>query len=243
MRRVPRPTSTTANTTGGRPRRRRLTAGVAGAAALLAVGTGGCTGDDPDPPPPVASGVGVRTSGCGLADRIGSGVVVAPRTVVTVAHTVAGASEVTVVDRFGTGHAATPIAFDPNRDLAVLRADGLAAPSLGVASGRPGPATVMSWGPDAGVVVGDAEITRLLAITIEDIYVSDIVERSGLEVRADIEIGDSGGPVLDPSGNVVGIVYARSRARPGVGFAVDRTEIDAVLAAATEERADVGPCP
>jgi hypothetical protein len=68
-------------------------------------------------------------------------------------------------------------------------------------------------------------ITRRLNITIEDIYVEDEVRRSGLELAGDISVGDSGGAIVDSSGDVVGIIYARSRMRPQTAFATDDDEL------------------
>jgi hypothetical protein len=45
--------------------------------------------------------------------------------------------------------------------------------------------------------------------------------RPVLELRADVRVGDSGAPVLSATGRPVGIVFARSRARDGVAWAVD----------------------
>ena len=84
-------------------------------------------------------------------------------------------------------------------------------------------------------------VTRLLRVTIEDIYVEEIVERRAFEFDGAITAGDSGAPVFDDSGAVLGIVYARSRER-GVGFAVSTTEIRPVLAAVSDSPVDTGRC-
>lgn len=177
------------------------------------------------------SGVGVRADGCSLASTIGSGAIVEQAgRVVTVAHTIAGATTVVVVDAAGRAHEARVIAFDKDRDLAVLRSNTLAGPALPLGVPRTGAASLLTWRPDDGVVRRSAEITRLLAVTIEDIYTEGRAERNGLEVDGAVTLGDSGGPVLDRDGFVVGVVYATSRARPGIAFATDSNEIAAVLA-------------
>ena len=56
------------------------------------------------------------------------------------------------------------------------------------------------------------------------------VRRTGMELSADIVVGDSGGPVIDASGAVVGIVYANSKSRPDIGFATDDEELRDLLA-------------
>jgi S1-C subfamily serine protease len=73
-------------------------------------------------------------------------------------------------------------------------------------------------------------------------YVDDVVQRRGIEVRGQITNGDSGGPVVTTNGEVIGIVYAGSRNRNGVGFAVDSTEIADVLAASSSTPVANGTC-
>jgi len=222
---------------------------VAASLALLA----GCAADDsattadddssdgtaPDRDP-VESGVGIRASGCGLTDSLGSGVaVVEPGLVVTVAHTVAGSEAVTVVDVAGTEHDAAVIAFDPDADLAALSVPTLDAPPLEIGRVAAGEASTIRWQPDAGVTRADATITRRLGITIEDIFVEREVRRTGMELNADIVVGDSGGPVIDPMGAVVGIVYANSKSRPNIGFATDDEELRDLLASVDASAGDV----
>lgn len=219
---------------------------IAGAVLTLCA----CVGDDPDPHARpvdaerlVRAGVGVRASGCSLVDQLGSGITVGDSvTVVTAAHTVAGAREISVETFDGRRIATSLLAFDPERDLAVLRATEPIGPGAGVGLGLAdvslGDASVVVWDRDAGVSAAEVEVSRRLAITIEDIYVEERVRRSGLELVGEIVVGDSGAGVVDRDGNVIGIVYAASRDRDLVGFAVDRNEIDAVLAAAESNEAD-----
>jgi S1-C subfamily serine protease len=55
------------------------------------------------------------------------------------------------------------------------------------------------------------------------------VDRPGLEVAARIDPGDSGAPVLDRRGRVLGVVYARSSDREGTAWAVDAAAVRGVL--------------
>ena len=54
--------------------------------------------------------------------------------------------------------------------------------------------------------------------------------RPGLEVAASIDPGDSGAPVLDTRGRVLGVVYARSRDRADTAWAVDASAVRSLLA-------------
>jgi S1-C subfamily serine protease len=211
--------------------------------SVVALAAVACGADDPAPL--AASGVGIIAEGCSLVAQLGSGVVLGDGVVVTVAHTIAGATSVVVEDHEGTEHVAVVVAFDPDADLAVLDVPTLDSPPLAVGPVHIADATLLRWDRDDGVEAVGVEVSKRLEITIEDIYNDDIVQRSGLEVIGPVEPGDSGGPVVDSAGAVIGIVYANSRHRDGVGFATDVTEIERVLAAvvdATNGPADNGRC-
>lgn len=189
------------------------------------------------------SGVGIVAEGCGSVAQLASGVVVGgPGQVVTVAHAIAGATSISVVDQAGDVYPATVQAFDKDRDLAVLVVPGLDAPALDLAQGIPGPGAVLTWSRDGGVAYDDVFVTKRLVVTIEDIYVEETVDRRGLEVLSDIRVGDSGGAVLSATGDVIGIIYAQSRTRDGVGFATDSSELDALLRTMSEAPVTNGRC-
>ena len=102
---------------------------------------------------------------------------------------------------------------------------GLAPPPLKVGEARVDDATAVVWAPDEGVRLVPVMVTKLISITIEDIYVEHEVHRSGLELVGDISVGDSGGAVVDDAGEIVGIIYARSRQRDETAFATDHNEL------------------
>jgi S1-C subfamily serine protease len=215
---------------------------------------GACSSDGADEPPEqtgdarsiddeLVSGVGVLALGCGSVASAGSGVVLgASGQVVTVAHTVAGATSIRVVGADGTEFDASVVAFDADADLAVLDVDGFNTPALAVGDVRLGDGTQIRWSIDEGVTSRQVEITQRLAITIDDIYGSATAQRSGFEFSGEVIGGDSGGPIISSNGDVLGIVYARSRSRPSTAFATDADQITAVLAAAGTDPVDNGTC-
>jgi S1-C subfamily serine protease len=220
--------------------RRLATLALVGATALTA-----CASDDADSPQPdvSASTVGVLATGCGPSVSAGSGVVLGePGQVVTVAHTVAGATAITVVDATGSEWPAQIVAIDTAADLAVLSVVDFTAPPLVTGDVQLGAATAHRWSRDSGVGDQSVEVTKRLAITIDDIYGEQPVQRSGIEIAGDVQVGDSGGPVVTLEGTVIGIVYARSRLRASTGFASDTIEIERVLATASPDAVDTGRC-
>lgn len=190
------------------------------------------------------SGVGIVAEGCGPNPRFGSGVVLSVEgQIVTVAHTLQGATEVVVIDAGGDEHVADVVAFDKDADLAVLHSATLTAPPLGLGEVATGPGSALVWTRDSGVSELALDVTKRLAVTIEDIYGDGKVRRAAVEVSAEIEVGNSGGPILDEMGEVIGIIYAASTQREGVGFAVDATEIERALLSVEPVGVGTGPCP
>jgi S1-C subfamily serine protease len=179
-----------------------------------------------------ASTVQVQARGCGRRYD-GSGVTVAADTVITNAHVVAGADSVEVQRPDGTVREGRVVRFDPDRDLAVLE-----VPELGQTPLSLGPAEIPGDGVSIGYPGGQRE-PRVAPLRIDDrrtatgrdIYGSPGRERSVLFLAAELRQGDSGSPVIDTAGRVVGIVFAISPDRSTTAYALDRSEVDAILAA------------
>lgn len=193
----------------------RAVAAVVVAASLMA----GCASE------PETTVVGIRAGGCRPFPERGSGVVVdgpEGRLVLTAAHVVAGADEITVVHQ-GSEVPAGVIAFDPDMDLAYLAADGLdldAAAAVDSSAVEPDTAAIARVVRDGEPVEVPVTVVRQIDIRTEDVYVEGATVRPGYELIADIEEGDSGGPVV-VAGEVIGIVWARSRATDGRAYAID----------------------
>jgi S1-C subfamily serine protease len=189
-----------------------LTVAVAGVALTA------CAGDPP------AAVVGLSVVGCPPNTAHGTGVVIEGGLILASAHVVKGATEITVETAAGST-TATVVAFDPTMDLALLRptttmphalplSDG---PGVEIERGTPAHAYVFR---DDAVVVLEVEIRRPVNIRTEDIYIEGETLRPGFEIGADIDAGDSGGPVV-VDGEVVGVVWARSNQAADRAYAVD----------------------
>jgi len=172
----------------------------------------------------------------------GSGWVVAPERVVTNAHVVAGVESQHVRIR-GTGRSydARVVVFDPRRDLAVLSVPGLPAPAL-----TPGPdlkrsdgAVVAGFPLDGPYRVDSARVRDVLTATGADIYGNPGVTREVYSLFARVEPGNSGGPLLSPLGDVVGIVFAKSLDDDQTGYALTLDEARPVLEAASRSSSPV----
>ena len=71
-------------------------------------------------------------------------------------------------------------------------------------------------------------LLRLLNIVIADIYGEGKHTRSGLELSADVAAGDSGGPIINAKGQVIGLVFSRSTQQSEISYGISSTEFPAV---------------
>ncbi|MDP9798258.1 S1-C subfamily serine protease [Catenuloplanes nepalensis] len=156
----------------------------------------------------------------------GSGFVYADDRVMTNAHVVAGTDSVSV--EVGEERLEGRVTvYDPERDLAVIYVPGMDAP-------------VMEWSREAGnrsesaIVLGypldgpyNAQAARLRDvgdITGPNIYNSEQVTREIYTINALVRNGNSGGPLVDARGDVLGVIFAAAADDPNIGFAVTAEE-------------------
>jgi S1-C subfamily serine protease len=198
----------------------------------------------PDPPSAV---VELVVDSCDPGIDNGSGILVAPGLVLTSAHVLAGAQEITVVQGDFEG-AGTIVGFDPNIDLAYVTFDGPETRTLPVASAHvDAHDTGFAYVVRDGVVVGvPVRIRRRVQIRTEDIYIQGETLRPGFELEADIQSGDSGGAVVI-GGRVAGVIWARSRRDAHRAYAIDAVRgaglIDEQLASGTlGDGVDIARC-
>ena len=177
----------------------------------------------------------------------GSGWVVAPERVVTNAHVVAGTrSEQVQIKGTGRSYDARVVVFDPERDLAVLSVPGLPAPALTMGPKlRPSDSAIVAGFPLNGPFRLDpARVRDVFKARGADIYGSPGVVREVYSLFARVEPGNSGGPLLSPLGQVVGIVFAKSLDDDSTGYALTMDEARPVLEAAkgSSSRVSTGGC-
>ena len=169
----------------------------------------------------------------------GSGFVYSNGLVATNAHVVAGSSELAVqVGGKGRPYPAEVVEFDPEADVAVLRVPQLKAPALdfGNALG-PGDDSVVAGFPENGpYTISPTRVRETINARGLDIYDSNSVVREVYSVRGIVREGNSGGPLLDANGDVVGMIFARSATDGETGYALTRAEISDELQAGAKNR-------
>ena len=165
-------------------------------------------------------------------DRIqeGTAFVVGPNLVVTNAHVVAGERETRVTTSDGRRLDATVVAFDPNRDLAVLRVPGLGLPALELGSGQIDERGALFGHPGGGALrQAPVRIAEQIVARGTDITRTNPTEREVYVLAAVTAPGDSGGPIVDADGRVIGVMFAYDISRQSTAYALTRTELDPVL--------------
>ena len=192
-----------------------------------------------DPPDPALAGSAVvqqvRPSVLkitGVADscrrRIeGTGFVYAPERVMTNAHVVAGVDEPQVE----VGDEQLPaqvVLFDPGRDVAVLAVPGLERPPLrfSTATAEPGTSAIVVGYPQDGPFRPDAaRIQGSQTARGPDIYQERTVTREIYALRGQVLPGNSGGPLIDTAGNVLGVIFAAAADDETTGYALTAREV------------------
>lgn len=170
---------------------------------------------------------------------VGSGTAVGDDVVVTNAHIVAGSTDDVNIrtweDRLLSG---VVVGFDPDRDLAIIRVDGLGVPTAGFGKPEQGLAgTIIARPGGVERKVLDTRVVRLFNATGDDIYGEGDVSRRAIELEADVVPGVSGGGVFTEKGELIGVVFAESRRRDSTSYAVDVSEVVGFL----EETDQTGP--
>jgi S1-C subfamily serine protease len=182
-------------------------------------------------------------------DRIqeGSGFVAGSNLVVTNAHVVAGERDTRVTTSDGRRLDANVVAFDPNRDLAVLRVPGLALPALALGEGQVDDRGALFGHPGGGDLrQAPVRIAEQIVARGTDITRTNPTEREVFVLAAVTAPGDSGGPIVDADGSVVGVMFAYDISRQSTAYALTRAELDAVLgpvlASGTSAPVGTGDC-
>jgi S1-C subfamily serine protease len=197
--------------------------------------------------PAVFSTVKVLGTACNN-EQEGSGFVVGPGLVATNAHVVAGESNgSTQVLVDNTAYNATTVYFDPSFDLAILRTAAPMGPALSISPdvvARGTQAAILGYPEDGPLVIDPAGVTEEITAVGKDIYNNGSVTRGVYALDANVLPGNSGGPLIGPGGQVIGVVFSRSTVYNDVGYALTSPGVLARIQQVQGRRAAVstGPC-
>lgn len=180
----------------------------------------------------------------------GSGFVIGPQLVLTNAHVVAGTSstQVEVQGRRGPVDLdARVVLYNPEVDVAILRVPDLDEKPLVF---EPAPATpqvdaiVLGYPLDGDFTPTPARIRQEIKLKGPDIYDNGEVTRDVYTVRATVRSGNSGGPMIDTAGRVIGVVFGAALDDSETGFAltVDQVAPSVQAAPGLTREVDTGAC-
>ena len=196
---------------------------------------------DPDVARAGDSVVRVQGTACGLGLE-GSGWAAGPDLIVTNAHVIAGQEDTTVTTRGGASLDATAVHYDPRNDLALLKV-AADIPPLRLA---PDPAygttgAVLGYPLNGPYLVTPARFGDAREAISEDSYGRGPLRRTIASFRGGIRSGNSGGPLIDTRGRVMGTVFAATTTGPPGGFAIPNNIIKNAQRQ-TSTPVDTGPC-
>jgi S1-C subfamily serine protease len=172
----------------------------------------------------------VLSYGCGV--EAGSSFPLGNDYMVTNAHVVAGSQRVEVERPDGRTFPATVVLFDPEVDVAVLRVPGIGFSSLTLVSSDPARETtgaVIGYPGGGGEQAVPAAVRGAETAQGRDIYGAGLVQRRIEVLAAHVIPGNSGGPVVDRNGSVIGLVFAASTVDPTEGYALTIGQISGDL--------------
>jgi S1-C subfamily serine protease len=157
----------------------------------------------------------------------GTGFVAAPERVMSNAHVVAGAETVTVeVD--GQTYDAKVVSYDPDADISILDVPGLPSPPLRFADAPAKTGTdalVLGYPGGGDFQATPARVRETIELKGPDIYKSKTVDREVYTIRGTVRQGNSGGPMINKQGEVLGVVFGAAVDDAETGFVLTTKEV------------------
>lgn len=163
---------------------------------------------------------------------MGSGFIIDPDgLVVTNNHVIEGASEIVVTLNDGSRHPAELVGRDPKTDLALLRIEAeeeLPYASFGNSESTRAGDWVIAIGNPFGL--GGTATTGIVSARGRDIQSGPFDDF--LQIDAPINRGNSGGPLFDTGGRVIGVntaIYSPNGGNVGIGFAIPASQAAPII--------------
>lgn len=162
----------------------------------------------------------------------GTGFVIAPNRVMSNAHVVAGSDSVTV-EAEGKKYDATVVSYDPNADISILDVPNLPQEPLVFADelAKTGTDAVVLGYPGGGEFAATpARVREVIELSGPDIYKTTTVNREVYTIRGLVRQGNSGGPMINRAGKVIGVVFGAAVDDNDTGFVMTTNEVSRQLA-------------
>ncbi len=188
-----------------------------------------------------AAQVVVKVTGTGCGGLVtGSGFPIGKGYVVTNAHVVSGTGNHRVETPDGTALRAEVVYFDPDHDVALLYVPDFTSAALDLGPAERGTQGAVIGYPGGGPEsVQPAVVDGAIEAAGRDIYNQKPVTREIYVIQARVRPGNSGGPLVDLQGRVLGIVFATSASQPDQAYALTDDEVTVALQKAHGSQAPI----
>lgn len=181
---------------------------------------------------------------CGQS-QTGSGFAITGNRVMTNAHVVAGVESPQVESMGGQLFTGEVVAFDPDRDVAIIALPGAQLPpvAFGDVLEPQEDAFVLGFPSGGPHQITPAEIQARGPASVANIYDENAQLRDVYQLSADVRQGNSGGALVDELGHVAGVIFARA-SEAEIGYAMSREEIENIVTEAPllSEPVSTGHC-
>jgi serine protease Do len=153
--------------------------------------------------------------------------------IVTNNHVAGGAEEITVTLQDGRKFDASLVGSDARTDLALIKIDASGLPY--VAFGDSDKARVGDWVVAIGnpFGLGGSATAGIISARGRDIRLNQYNDNDYLQVDAPINFGNSGGPIFNVAGEVVGVntaIFSPNGGNVGIGFAIPANQVKDIVA-------------
>lgn len=148
-------------------------------------------------------------------DTVGSGFAIGVNCIVTNAHVVENANNIVVTTYSGNSYEASIFAIDDDLDIAVLVVSGTQFQALSVAD-----IDTCKIGDDIYTIGAPDSMAYTLTKGIISAKERTVGRQTYIQIDAAINAGNSGGPLLNDSGEVLGINTLKMSDSEGIGLAI-----------------------
>ena len=157
-------------------------------------------------------------------DSLGSGFSIGKDCIITNAHVIDNPNKVIVKTYSGEEYAAFVVGIDQEQDIAVLGVDGVEFPYLTIAE-----SSSMKTGDDIYAIGAPKSMAYTLTKGVISAQNREISGNKYIQIDAAINEGNSGGPLLNDAGQVLGINTLKMSDSEGIGLAIPMETVKTFL--------------
>ncbi len=157
-------------------------------------------------------------------NSMGSGFAIGKNCIITNAHVVEDAKNILIQSYYGEEYEAYVVGMDVNRDIAVLGVKNQEFPFLKMAS-----MSEVSIGDDIYAIGAPKSMSYTLTKGVISAKDRELGDYSYIQIDAPVNHGNSGGPLLNDAGKVLGVNTLKISDSEGIGLAIPMETIVAFL--------------